>query len=381
MSSNPFIHVTEAAAGSPYRPGNSLIILQNGDEIFPSMLEAVREAKSTIEFSTYVYWRSHIANEFADALCERARAGVKVRLLVDAVGAAVMSARTVWQLERAGVKLGWFRPVRWPYLQKFNNRSHRKILIVDGNISFTGGVGIADEWTGAGQDAHHWRETHCRITGPACADLRASFAENWAECAGEQLPDHPPVPINGHTAVQVVSSTAGRRLRPTSMEKLVHAVIDQSRERLWITSAYFVPSEQIIAGLIRAAGRGVDVRVLTNGPLTNHKITRQAGRASYAQLLAGSVKLYEYRGMHHGKIITADSSWATIGSTNLDDRSLVLNDELNVAVTDLELVAALDRSFRTDLEHATHIQPATWPQRGRLARLAEAGANLFRTQL
>jgi len=381
MSTNPFTHVTEAAAGSSYRPGNSLAILQNGDEIFPSMLSAIRGAKSTIEFSTYVYWRSHIANEFADALSERARAGVKVRLLVDAVGAAVMSARTVWQLERAGVQLGWFRPVRWPYLQKFNNRSHRKILIVDGHTGFTGGVGIADEWTGAGQDARHWRETHCRIEGPACADILASFAENWAECRGERLPDHTPAPTHGHTAVQIISSTAGNRSRPTTIEKLVHAVIDQARERLWITSAYFVPSERVIAGLIRAAGRGVDVRVLTNGPSTNHKITRLAGRASYAQLLAGGVQLYEYHGMHHGKIITADSVWATIGSTNLDDRSLVLNDELNAAVTDRELVATLDHQFLADLEHSTRIQPAGWPDRGRLTRLAEAGANLFRTQL
>lgn len=380
MSSNPFIHAAEEAAGSPYRDGNTLTILQNGDQIFPAMLKAIQTAKSTIEFSTYVYWRSDIANEFADALSERARAGVRVRLLVDAVGAAVMSARTVWQLERAGVTVGWFRPVRWPYLQKFNNRSHRKILIVDGHTGFTGGVGIAAEWTGTGQDARHWRETHCRIEGPACADMLASFAENWRECTKDQLPDREPAAAHGHTSVQIVSSTAGHR--PTAMEQLLHSVIGLAKTRLWITSAYFVPSEKLIASLILAAGRGVDVRVLTNGPLTNHKITRMAGRASYAQLLAGGVKIYEFRdGMHHAKVITADSSWATIGSTNLDDRSLVLNDELNAAFTDRVIVSDLDRAFLSDLEHAVLIAPSTWPSRGLFSQIAEAGANLFRTQL
>src|SRR5664279_6050432 len=167
-----YVRLIEEATGTPFRAGNQFELLQNGDQIFPPMLTAIRGATHSIEFSTYVYWRSKIASEFAAALCERARAGVTVRLLVDAVGAAAMDSRTVWKLERAGVRLAWFRPVRWPYLHRLNNRTHRKILLVDGNVGFTGGVGIAAEWTGSADTARHWRETHCRIVGPAAADLR-----------------------------------------------------------------------------------------------------------------------------------------------------------------------------------------------------------------
>src|ERR1700683_2057577 len=176
-----YITLVEAATGTPYRSANSFTILQNGDQIFPAMLEAIRSAKTSIEFVTFVYWRSDIATEFANALAERARAGVQVRLLVDAVGGAIMNSRTVWDLERAGVKVAWFRPARWQYLRKLNNRTHRKILVVDAILAFAGGVGIADEWTGNADSPRHWRETHVRIAGPACADLRASFAESWLE--------------------------------------------------------------------------------------------------------------------------------------------------------------------------------------------------------
>jgi cardiolipin synthase len=211
--------------------------------------------------------------------------------------------------------------------------------------------------------------------------MLASFAENWLECTGERLALPPATTARqANLAVLIASSTAGSR--PTTMQKLVHGVIGEARERLWLTSAYFVPSDRLTAALIQAAGRGVDVRVLTNGPLSNHKVTRLAGRASYAHLLAGGVQIYEYAaGMHHAKVITADSRRATIGSTNLDDRSLVLNDELNAAVVDAHIVSALDRQFLEDLEHSQHIQPGSWHLRSALGQLAEAGANLFRAQL
>jgi cardiolipin synthase A/B len=363
-----------------FRPGNRVDILQNGDEIFPAMLEAISGAQTSIEFLTYVYWHSRVANEFAAALCERARAGVKVRLLVDAVGGAVMNTRTVWQLERAGVQVSWFRPLRWPYLRKLNNRTHRKILLVDGHAGFTGGVGIADEWAGAAHSPRHWRELHCRIEGPAVVDLFAGFAENWFESTRELIPPRPAPPAAGRISIQTTTSSAGPR--PTAMEQLFHEAIAAAGHRLWIATAYFVPGLETAAALIAAARRGVDVRVLTNGPLSNHKITRLAGRASYTPLLEAGVKIYEYQPtVLHSKVMTIDSSWATLGSTNIDNRSLVLNDELNISFTNPGLVKRLDQIFLADLEQARAVTLAERRTISWLGHLAETGSSVFRDQL
>jgi cardiolipin synthase len=376
-----YVRIVEDAVGTPYRAGNSFDILQNGDEIFPAMLGAIRSAEHSVEFLSYVFWHSRIGTEFAEALAERARAGVQVRMLVDALGGASINMRTIWQLERAGVHIGWFRPGHWQNLRRLNNRTHRKLLIVDGRTGFTGGVGIADPWTGHAQDRRHWRDTHCRITGPACVDLHASFAESWAESTRERLqPLAPPPSAAGSIAVHTTSSTAGAR--PTGIEQLVGAVFEASRHRLWISSAYFVPNATIMRLLTAAATRGVDVRVLTNGATTNHRITMLAGRASFRRLLETGVKLYEYQPtLHHSKVMLADSAWATIGSTNLDARSLILNDELNVSVTDPGIISQLEAQFLADLAHSEEILPATWRQRGRLARLFESGSSLFSDQL
>ncbi|HEY6736124.1 MAG TPA: phospholipase D-like domain-containing protein [Candidatus Saccharimonadia bacterium] len=373
---------TVAATNQPYRPGNRITILQNGDSIFPAMLDAIRHARTSIEFCTYVYWKSGIASEFADALIDRATDGVTVRLLVDAVGGAVMDTRTLWRLERAGVQVAWFRPVRWPYIHKLNNRTHRKILIVDGSIGFTGGVGIAAEWTGAAQDASHWRETHCRLDGPACADLLAGFAENWREARREPLELNRPLPEPaGDIAVQTTISTAGRH-QATPIDQLFGAVFAHARHRLWITTAYFVPSPAIMGQLRTAAIRGVDVRILTNGPLSNHKITRLAGRASYGPLLAAGIRIYEYQPtVLHTKIIIADGHWGTVGSANLDGRSLIHNDELNIAFSDPTIAGQLEAAFEADLGQSQAISLAHWRKRAAWERLAERGTFVIRGQL
>jgi cardiolipin synthase A/B len=377
---NPYIPLVEAAAGSPFRPGNAFELLHNGDEIFAAMLEAIRGATSSIEFLTYVFWRGRIATEFAAALAERARAGVKVRLLIDAFGGASMDARTIWALERAGVRLAWFRPVRWPHWPKVNHRTHRKVLLIDGHTGFTGGAGIADVWLGTAQDKHHWRETHCRISGPACIDLHAGFAENWHEATSETLAPPTPEPA-GTVAAQTTISSAGAT--PTSMRRLVEAVFGAATRRLWVTTGYFVPNGLITRLLTQAARRGVDVRVLTNNHrYTDHPLTVLAGRASYGRLLEAGVKLYEYeKTMHHAKIITADSAWATLGSTNLDPRSLAINDELNVSVVDPDIIGTLDLKFLEDLKHAEHIRSSRWLRRGRLIRMVESGTSVIRHQL
>ncbi len=372
--------LTEQATGSSWRGGNTFELLQNGDAIFPAMLDAIRTATESIEFLSYVFWRSDIATEFTRALVERAKAGVKVRVLVDAFGGATMSSRAIWQLERAGVLVGWYHPGRWQYLWLLNNRTHRKLLIVDGRIGFTGGVGIADVWTGNAQDAKHFRETHCRIEGPAVLDLHAGFADNWPDSSASQLGQPRPPHEVGHVAVHTTISRAS--VRPSEAQRLFRDVFAHTQSRLWVTSAYFVPSPAIQSDLRAAARRGVDVRVLTNGALSNHRMTTLAGRASYQSLLGAGVKIYEYdRTMHHAKVITADGAWGTIGSVNIDARSLVLNDELNVSVLDHQVVAAMDTQFLTDLDRSTQIKLSAWRKRGQLARVAERSITLFAGQL
>jgi cardiolipin synthase A/B len=371
-----FVRLVEGATSSQFRAGNSFEVLQNGDEIFPSMLSAIQNAEHSIEFLSYVFWRSDIASAFTDALIKKAKAGVKVRLCVDAFGGASMSSRAIWQLERVGVKIGWFRPGGWQNLRLLNNRTHRKILIVDGRIGFTGGVGIADYWTGHAQDLKHWRETHCRIAGPAVADLHAAFIDNWP---GELDSIEESEPC-GSVAVQTTVSTAGRR--PTNAEALFSAVLAGANHSLLITSAYFVPSKSIENLLISAVSRGVEVTILTNGANTNHRITMLAGRSSYRRLLEGGVKLFEYsKTLHHGKIVIVDDCWATLGSINLDTRSLVLNDEINVSIVDHAVVQTLKTAFEEDLAHSKELHFLNWVRRSRAEQLAELGSSIFKNQL
>jgi cardiolipin synthase len=370
----------ETATGQTFRAGNSLTLLLNGEEIFPAMLEAIRSAEHSIEMLTFVYWHSKVASAFAEALIERAKAGVEVRLLIDALGGATMSTRMVGQLNKAGVKMAWFRPFKMPYLRRFNHRTHRKILVVDGRIGFTGGVGIADQWDGGANKPGEWRETHCRIDGPACVDLWKGFADNWTEASGETLPVPEVAPAAGKTAILTTISTDGPR--PTPMETLFDAAIAGASERLWLTTAYFVPNPRLVKTLGEAVVRGVDVRVLTNGKLSNHQFTLHAGRATYGALIEAGVKVYEYqRTLLHVKVLTVDRHWATIGSTNFDNRSLVLNDELNISVVDPDIVARLDRQFLEDLKVSRHIRSVVWHGRSWRQRLLEYTSRAIGGQL
>ncbi|GAC1372035.1 MAG: phospholipase D-like domain-containing protein [Candidatus Saccharimonadales bacterium] len=370
----------ESVLATPARAGNLVTILQNGDEIFDAMLEAIRDASFSIELVTYVYWHSKIAAQFANALCERARDGVKVRLLIDAFGGAIMSTRMVGQLEAAGVEIAWFRPFSVSYWRRFNHRNHRKILLVDGRVGFTGGVGIADQWTGNASDTRHWRDTHCRITGPACIDLAAAFAENWLEATGDRLAEPSAPESQGSTSIITTASLAD--VTPTAIATLFETAIAASTDRLWITTAYFVPSPELVAALSAAAARGVDVRILTNGSRSNHKLTLHAGRATYQALILAGVKIYEFQPtVLHVKTMTVDRQWVSIGSANLDNRSLVLNEELNISFDDTDIAAALDLQFLHDLKLARHVRTVYWQRRSWFQRLAELSSRAFSKQL
>jgi cardiolipin synthase len=379
-----FARMVEALTVAPLRQGNRLKVLRNGREIFPAMLEAIRAAEQTVNFATYVYWTGSIAPEFAEALAERAEAGVQVNVLLDAVGAAKMDRRLVALLQRAGAEVAWFRPSKWYTLHKLNNRTHRKILVVDGEVGFTGGVGIAEEWTGNCEDPDHWRDTHVRVEGPAVRDLLGGFLDNWAEATQcilsgtEQLPD-----VQGFEdgiQVQVTRSTAEKG--STDAEHLFYAAIACARERIWVTTSYFAPRRAFVEALCAASARGVDVRVLTNGPHIDKQVVRQAGHLTYERMLACGVRIFEYqRTLLHAKVLIVDANWATVGSINFDNRSFALNDELNLSVRDRAVTVELERHFRADIDDAVELDLAAWRARPAVVRARELASAAVRREL
>jgi len=378
-----FCRLLESLAGAPVREGNKIDVLRNGDEIFPAMIEAIQSAQRTIDFATFVYWRGDIAPEFADALGERARAGVEVNVLLDAMGAAKMDRTLVNRLREAGAQVEWFRPPHWYTLHKLNNRTHRKILVVDGRVGFTGGVGIAEEWTGNCETPEHWRDTHLRLVGPSVRDLVGGFQENWAEATRCILLDghlgETPSFSDGARA-QVLRSSAGKG--NTNAEGLYYAAIKCARRRLWITTAYFAPRRAFILALLDAAKRGVDVRVLVNGAHIDKEPVRQAGRSAYDELLEGGVKIFEYqRTMLHAKTLVVDGTWATVGSINFDNRSFTLNDELNLSVWDEPTARKLEEHFKIDLEDAQLLTLDEWRSRPFTSIARERGSALLRREL
>lgn len=377
-----FARLTEALTGAPVTDGNTFTLLRNG-RIFSAMLGAIRSAQRTVDFATYVYWTGDIAEEFVVAIEDRARAGVEVNVLLDAVGAARMDRRLVARMRRAGATVVYFRPPRWNTVRKLDHRTHRKILVVDGRVGFTGGVGIAEEWTGDCQDERHWRDTHVRVEGPAVRGLYAGFQENWSEAtrtilAGDHLPALEPQ-AGGHRA-QVTRSSASHGT--TDAEELVYLVINAARHRLWLASAYFAPRAAFVDALVAAAGRGVDVRLLVNGSRTDKETVRQAGRRSYARMLADGVRIFEYqRTMLHAKIFTVDGAWASVGSINLDNRSFELNDELTLSVFGPEFAGQLDEQFVADVADSTEVTAEGWRRRPLTSRLTELAVGAVRQEL
>ncbi len=365
----------------PATDGNRVDVLRNGDEIFPAMLDAIAAAGATVDFLTFVYWQGDVGTRFAAALSERARAGVRVRVLLDGWGARPIDERLLAQMDDAGVHLRWFRRPAARQLHKANHRTHRKVLVVDEAVAFTGGVGIADEWKGDARTDREWRDTHFRITGPAVDGLRAAFLTNWAETdpalfdrAVDRFPDQP---HQGPTAIQCVrgASTTGW----SDVSTVFLALLQLAEQRVRITTAYFVPDERLTAQLCAAAGRGIDVEVLMPGPNIDKRVVQLAGEASYDQLLDCGVRIWRFQpSMLHAKIMTVDGVAANIGSANLNARSASLDEEINLVALDPELVRVLDAHFDEDLERSKAVAAGEWERRSLPQRALERAAKLLR---
>ena len=374
-----FRRATEGIIGVPATQGNRVEVLRNGDEIFPSMLDTIGEAEHTIDFLTFVYWEGEIGRKFAHALADAAERGVRVRVLLDSWGARTIEQSLIGLLERTGVSVRWFRPLGRLHVGQVNHRTHRKVLIVDEAVGFTGGVGIADEWLGDAEDADHWRDTHFRITGPAVDGLRAAFLDNWSETDLELFDDQvdrfPHQPDAGSSVVQCVrgASETGN----SDIYTLFRTLIQLARERIRITTAYFAPDEEIISRLAAAARRGVDVTILLPGPHADKRFVQLASQETFAPLLDAGVRIWTYQPtMIHAKIMTVDGVVANIGSANLNARSTRLDEEINVVAIDPELTRTLDRQFDEDLTRSSAVESVS--SRSPLERLMGAVLSPFR---
>ncbi|MGW7514542.1 phospholipase D-like domain-containing protein [Streptomyces sp. NPDC054796] len=363
----------ERLIGIAATEGNALVPLRNGDEIFPAMLDSVRAAEHTVDMMTFVYWRGDIARQFAEALAERARAGVRVRLLLDGFGSRPIEQRLLDLMERAGVAVAWFRkPARLSPLKQ-NHRCHRKVLVVDEATAFTGGVGIAEEWCGNARNEHEWRDTHVQVRGPAVDGIAAAFAQNWAECHDELFDERDRFiehSASGRSVVQVVRGSASFGWQ--DMQTLLRVLLESAEERVRIATAYFAPDTFFVGLLCAAARRGVTVDILLPGPHTDKRVCQLAGQQHYEELLACGVRIWQYQPtMMHAKVITVDQVVSLVGSSNVNRRSLDHDEEVSLAVLDESFTGELDAHFEEDLAVSELIRPGRWKQRPVAQRLLE----------
>ncbi|MEP7062885.1 MAG: phospholipase D-like domain-containing protein [Betaproteobacteria bacterium] len=363
--------------------GNRFAVLLNGDEIFPAMLAAIRGAQRTVTFETYIYWSGDIGKAFADALAERARAGVKVHVMLDWLGSAKMDASLLSEMEQAGVQIRRYHPPRWYNLDKINNRTHRKILVVDGRVGFTGGVGIAPEWTGDAQDPEHWRDTHFRVEGPVVAEMQTVFGDNWVKITGDVLhgDDYfPALTAVGDGKAQVFSSSPSGGSE--SMQLMYLLAITAAVRSVDLEMAYFVPDTLARETLLAAMKRGVRVRIIVPGKHTDTETVRHASRAVWGDLLAAGAEIYEYQPtMFHCKVMVVDGFMVSVGSTNFDDRSFRLNDEANLNIYDEPFAARQLQIFEADRAKSRRITYAQWRDRPVTEKMWGFAARILGSQL
>ncbi|MEP6809581.1 MAG: phospholipase D-like domain-containing protein [Chthoniobacterales bacterium] len=363
--------------------GNKIDLLENGDEFFPAMLEAIRGAKQSVNFQSYIMKSDAIGHEFRDALCEKAKSGVVVRVLLDGVGSGwSLDNSDVKMMKEAGCKFAYYHPVASWRVDRTNRRSHRRVLVVDGKVGFTGGAAFSEQWSGHAQDKLHWRDTHARLEGPIVNALQAAFQAHWIKTSKEALSgdgQFPALPPAGNLRAQVVESKSFSSAPIPLVQAITFAAAEK---RIWITNPYCTPTDNQVALLVQAKQRGVDVRLLLPGPHNDQPLTQSAGRSAYGKLLEGGVKIFEYQPtMIHAKTMVADGLFSMVGSSNLDGRSSEINEELDVVVYDPEFGRRMEESFEKDLVVSREYTLEEFNQRGVWERLTEWLAIPFRSQL
>jgi cardiolipin synthase len=380
VASAEFLHVLQSTCPSPFHEHNSFEVLRNGDCFYPAMLEAIHRAERSVCQECYIFEDGEWGRRFVAALAERARAGVAVMVTVDALGGSGMHAANFDELRQAGGKVHYYEPVKWYSLHRINSRTHREILVVDGEVAFVGGAGIADQWARQ-TSTPQWRDTMVRVQGPIVTGVQGVFAANWLESGGEILTGADffrALPPAGEASGFVVRSSAAHR---TTASRVVFQLLIESASRsLLINTPYFIPDRPLRKALIRTAGN-VPVTVLVPGARTDQRWVRIVSRRYYGELLEAGVRIFEYQpSMIHAKVLIADDLWSVVGTTNVDNRSFEHNDEVNVVIRDAALAAQLKQHARHDIDESVEITLADWKARPYWERLLGTGDWLFERQ-
>ena len=376
-------YMLELIAGATFVDGNAVTRLQNGERIFPAMLHDIHAATESIDFITFVYWQGHIAVDFAQALSARAEAGVKVRVLLDAIGAFQMNDKLVNMMKRSGVDVRFFRPVAHWKIWKLDNRSHRKVLVCDRKVAFTGGVGIAEEWQGDARNPGEWRDTHFRITGPAVTSIHSAFISNWSETTDFPEPLNQPcmhLSRTGRSRILTIASPSS--LQWSKIALMFRTLIGSATDSLSIATAYFVPDPSLVELICAAAKRGVHVRILVPGEHTDSRLSQVSGREMFQRLLDAGVLLYRYRPtMMHAKILLVDNCLAVVGSANMNHRSMSKDEECCLVIDDADVVNTLQADFDNDIEKSDSFDLDRFKDRSIWLKMTEKFVYLFRHEL
>ena len=373
VGSAAFANAMEAYTSAPIVGGNRVQVLLNGDEIFPALLAAIRGARHSITYAQYFFKDGPVAQAVVDALAERCRAGIPVHILLDGVGTMNMPHASTSELEQASCQVRTFRPLGRLSLVRANHRNHRRILVVDGRVGFTGGSGVSWKWMGDGRRPDHWRDTDARVEGPAVEYLQAAFVSRWVEVTGAMLGGEAYFAGSparaGEVRAQVVRSSPEEGA--DAMYRLFLLAASAARRSVLLTNPYFLPDDALTDALTQAVRRGVSVKVLVPG-VVDHELVRKASRAEFEQLLQAGIEIYEYQAaLLHAKTMVVDGVWATLGSTNLDNRSFALNEELNLVVYDATVASRLETAFYDDLKYASRVEYEAWTHRPVKDRILE----------
>ena len=383
VNSPEFERTLEGVTGMPFVPGNLVTLYNNGDEFYPAMLVAIESATNSITMEQYIFWDGHVGRRFAEAFAEKARSGVPVKLLLDAIGSATLGREIFHILEAGGCQLAWFGPLHWYTLHRANRRNHRKSLIVDGRLAFTGGAGLADHWLGAALRPEEWRDIQVAAAGPAALALQTGFAQNWLQSSGEIISGpafFPEVPPQGPVKVQTIQSSPLFGAGVVGSAYLM--AIQCARRELFIANPYFLPDTRVTEMLAAARVRGVDVKVMVAGKHIDAWWASQNSVRSYGRLLEAGIEIYEYAPtMLHQKTMVVDGTWATVGTANFDNRSFALNEETNLCFNNDSVVGQLRAVFMADLARCERVDLAVWRRRGAWSRIMEQTASLIENQL
>ena len=378
-----FSRSISALLGPTFIGENTVEILTNGDEIFPAMIDAIDKAKHTITFETFIYWSGDIGVAFTDALSRQARAGLHVHVLLDWLGSVKMERAQIDSMVDAGVQIERYHKPHWSHLGRLNNRTHRKLLVIDGQLGFTGGVGIADQWQGNARNKDEWRDCHYKVTGPVVAQMQAVFMDNWIKSKGQILHDKlyfPELKATGDLQTQMFSSSPSGG--SDSMHLMYLMAIAAASKTIELASAYFVPDELTTQALLDAIKRGVKVRIITPGKNTDAEIVRKASKTSWGKLLSAGIEISEYDAtMYHCKIFIVDSLLVSVGSTNFNNRSFRLNDEANLNVLNADFAQKQLAIFNDDWEKAKPVTYEQWANRPLSEKFLEQMAAIFKSQL